>query len=273
MMSTKRQTILRKSVIKIIIYLTTFYLLAVIGGCLMADRIIFHPRPASYRDSDTIIKLPVTETEKIAAVYLRSPTAKFTILYSHGNAEDLGGVFPTLKLFKQHGFSVMAYDYRGYGLSDGKPSEINVYQDAAVALHYLTDKLKIPKNRIIIFGRSLGTGPSVELAAKEPVAGLILQSPFTSTFRVMTKVKLLPFDKFDNIAKIARVKCPVMIIHGQQDHVIPFTHGKTLYNAANKPKIFFPVPEAGHNSVQLFAGEAYWQQIKQFTELINDSKN
>ncbi len=265
----KKQQIIRRAIIKLAIYLITFYLLGSIGSYLIADRIIFHPRPISYRDSDSIIKIKVTKAEKIAAIYLKNPTAKFTILYSHGNAEDLGRIAETLQQLTKHGFSVMAYDYRGYGLSNGQPSEANVYQDANATFNYLTDKLKIPKNRIILFGRSLGSGPAVDLASREAVAGLILESPFTSTVRVATKIKILPFDRFDNIAKIGQVKCPILIFHGTKDAIIPFSHGKQLYAEANNPKIFSPVKGAGHNNVASTAGTAYWQQIDLFIKQLN----
>jgi abhydrolase domain-containing protein 17 len=133
-------------------------------------------------------------------------------------------MLPTLDRLNKWGFSVFAYDYRGYGTSDGSPSENNAYQDADVAYSYLTKELKIPPQQIIIYGQSLGGGAATELAAKHPVAGLILESTFTSAFRVVVPIPILPFDKFTNRDKLSRVRCPVLVMHGEADDVIPLQH-------------------------------------------------
>jgi len=112
---------------------------------------------------------------------------------------------PILERLHKAGFAVFAYDYQGYGTSQGKPSEQNAYRDIDAAYQYLTAQLKLPSERIIVYGRSTGGGPSVDLASCQRVAGLILESTFTSTFRVITRVPLYPFDKFANLSKISSV--------------------------------------------------------------------
>src|SRR5260370_10708902 len=128
---------------------------------------------------------------------------------SHGNAEELGDGHSWHEDLRRAGFSVFAYDYQGYGISQGKPSEHNAYDDEEAAYDYLTRQLQIPPNRIIIYGRSVGTGPAVHLAARKPAAGLILQRPFVSPFRVPTRVPLFPFDKFPKSTDIRPVHCPL----------------------------------------------------------------
>ncbi len=237
-----------------------------------ADSMIFLPQPATYQDTKTILKLSVTQTEQISAVYLPNSQATHTLLYIHGNAEDLGDIHPLLDRLHGWGFSVFAYDYRGYGTSDGNPSERNAYQDADAAYSYLTQQLKIPPEKIIVYGRSVGGGSAVELASRHPVGGLILESTFTSAFRVVVPFPILPFDKFSNLDKLRKVHCPVLVMHGQADQTIPFQHGQRLYDAAPEPKMSLWIAEAGHNDFALVSGERYQQTLVAFQKLVETHK-
>jgi len=231
--------------------------------------LIFQPQPATYSDHSQIIKLTSANGVKISAVYLPNNSAKYTILYSHGNAEDLGDILPVLKDIQNLGFAVFAYDYQGYGTSAGEPSVAKSYQDIDAAYAYLTDRLEILPDRIIVYGRSVGGGPSVDLAVRQPVAGLILESTFVSAFRALTQVPIYPFDRFANLAKINQVNCPVLVMHGRDDRVVRFWHGKALYAAAREPKSFLWVDGAGHNEIMWVAGDRYSQTLKDFAQLLN----
>lgn len=229
---------------------------------------MFVPRAASYRNSPDLLRISVNDRESLSAMYLPNIQATFTILYIHGNAEDLGDIRTDLEKFQQWGFSVFAYDYRGYGLSDGKPNEVNAYQDADAAYHYLTQQLKIPANQIIVYGRSLGGGSAVELATRQPIAGLILQSTFTTAFRVMVPVLIVPFEKFNNLQKLSQVRCPLLVMHGGSDRVVPFQQGQQLYEAAAPPKLFLWEAAAGHNDFMTVAGDRQRRILNSFQELI-----
>lgn len=229
-----------------------------------ADSLIFLPPAASYSDSEDILKIPVTHTEKISAVHLFNPEATHTLLYIHGNAEDLGDIRPQLEALYNWGFSIFAYDYRGYGTSDGTPSEGNAYQDLAAAYGYLTQQLAVPPSQIIAYGRSIGGGSATELAVRYPIAGLVLESTFTSIFRVVVPFPVLPFDKFANLKKIRQINCPVLVMHGRADQIIPFDHGQTLYAAAPEPKAFLWIDNAGHNDFKPVAGERLRQALVSF---------
>src|SRR4029077_4486173 len=163
------------------------YLGLLLVAVFLSDRMIFLPHPSSYRDSAEVLKITTASGKKISAVYLPNPAAKFTLLVSHGNAEDLGDDRDWLDTLRHAGFSVFAYDYEGYGTSEGKPSEKACYEDVAAAYEFLAVDLKTAPDTIIIFGRSVGTGPAAHIAAKRPSAGVILQSPFVSAFRVLTR--------------------------------------------------------------------------------------
>lgn len=175
-----------------------------------------------------------------------------TILYFHGNASHLGdraGIFSALA---SKGFGIVALSYRGYGKSAGSPSEEGLYEDARAAIEFL--KTHASLGQIMLYGESLGTGIAVQMATEYDVAALALQAPYTSVagraaeMYFFLPVHLLIKDRFDSIHKIGKVKAPVLIFHGQNDAVIPVSHGKTLLEAANSPKQAFFMPGVEHNN-------------------------
>jgi len=244
------------------------YLIVFVVALLFSDRLIFQPQRPGYRDSAGILKLNSSNGARISARYLANPNATFTILFSHGNAEDIGDDQVLMDGMRSAGFAVFAYDYQGYGTSEGKPSERRAYKDEDAAYDYLVRTLHTQPNKIIAFGRSLGGGPATDLASHRRVAGLVLESSFTSAFRVLTRVRVLPFDKFDNLGKIKKVDCPVLIIHGTQDSVINLSHGRGLFAAANDPKQALWVEGANHNDVAFVAGSRYGKSLREFADLV-----
>ncbi|MBD2415288.1 alpha/beta hydrolase [Nostoc calcicola FACHB-389] len=233
-----------------------------------ADSMIFLPQPSSYHDSQEIIKFISNDNTKISARYLFNPQADYTILYAHGNAEDLGNIKQTLEQLHAWGFSVLSYDYRGYGTSEGIPTENNAYQDIDSAYNYLTKDLKISPQKIIVWGRSVGGGSAVNLAAQRPVAGLILESTFISAFQVIVPFRILPFDKFSNLDKIKNINCPVLVVHGKLDEIIPFSHGEKLFAAASSPKLSLWIEEASHNDLFWVAGDKYQITLNKFIKVL-----
>lgn len=236
----------------------------------VSDRMIFLPPASSYRARDLPVVLVETEDgASVATLHLPNPEATFTLLYSHGNGEDLGHLAGLLEELRGAGFAVLAYDYRGYGLSrGGAPTADGAYRDQAAVYRYATEELRIPPSRIILYGRSVGSGPAVELATRAPVAGLVIESGFVSAFRVMTGVSLLPFDKFPNLRNLRKVECPVLVIHGTADEVIPLSHGERLFAAAPGPKEALWVEGAHHNDVAWVGGARYQEALRAFAASI-----
>ena len=239
---------------------------------MFSDGLLFPAPPASYTDTAEIIKLTTADGARISAVYLENPQATHTILYSHGNGEDIGLVRFLLEDYRRFGFAVFAYDYRGYGTSKGKPSEAAVYADIDAAYDYLVKERKIAPESIIALGRSLGGGAAVDLAARKPLGGLIMESAFVSAFRVLTQAPLLPFDKFRNLPKMSRARCPVLVIHGAEDEVIAYWHGEKLFAAAPEPKLLLRVEGAHHNDVFEVGGRRYYQALKDFAVLVSKNR-
>jgi fermentation-respiration switch protein FrsA (DUF1100 family) len=244
----------KKLFARMLLIVAALYLGFALFAYFLSDSMIFLPHPSSYKDSPEVIKITTNSGKKISAVYLANPAAKFTFLVSHGNAEDLGDDRYWLEDLRRGGFNVFAYDYEGYGTSEGKPSEAALYEDEAAAYEYLAVNLNTPPDRIIIFGRSVGTGPATYIAAKRPSAGLILQSPFVSAFRVLTRIPLLPFDKFPNHKYIRHVHSPVLVMHSHADSVIAFWHGQKMFDLANEPKQAFWAKTPDHNEMDLVPG-------------------
>ncbi|NET50339.1 MAG: alpha/beta hydrolase [Merismopedia sp. SIO2A8] len=256
-----------KRLIRSLIFIYLFFAAYVF---VAADGMIFLPSSSSYTDTPEIIKIASGQQSQISALYLAAENAPYTILFSHGNAEDLGLIRSTLETLQSLGLSVFAYDYQGYGTSSGKPSERAAYQDIRAAYTYLTETLAIPPEQIIVYGRSVGGGPSTYLAAREAIAALILESTFTSAFRTVVPLPILPFDKFPNDRNLKQFQGPVLIIHGTDDPIIPFTHGEQLLALASGPTQFLAVEGAGHNDVAWVAGDRYPLAIESFVQLVQE---
>ncbi|HEX6371988.1 MAG TPA: alpha/beta hydrolase [Longimicrobium sp.] len=231
---------------------------------LFAERLIFLPPRERYAQTPEILLIPRPGGGSIAAVHLRNPHARYTILFSHGNGEDIGDNTEFLDRMRNAGFDVLAYDYSGYGRSTGRPSERAAYVDADAAYDYLTRVAGVPPERIIAHGRSLGGAVAADLASRRPVAGLVLESTFTTIFRVVRAYPLVPFDRFRTVDKLPRITVPLLVIHGTEDQVVPFWHGRRLYALAPGPKTRLWVQGAGHNDLGWVAGQEYWHALWDF---------
>uniref|UniRef100_A0A6A7G6Z1 Alpha/beta hydrolase domain-containing protein 17B n=1 Tax=Hirondellea gigas TaxID=1518452 RepID=A0A6A7G6Z1_9CRUS len=217
--------------------------------------------------------IPVSKRKRIASFYIRIPKSKQTLLFSHGNATDLGCMREHLiDLAEQLQTSIFSYDYRGYGLSDGKASASNVYQDAECCFDHLITKYELLPKNIIVYGQSLGSAPSIRIAVKHRVGGVILHSPLLSGLRVIRDVpKTHWFDIFPNIDDILHVRSPVFIIHGMRDQEIPHEHGRALAAALSHPYEPWFVEGAGHNNIEILQREMYFHKVRAFIHFVRDS--
>jgi len=242
--------------------------------------------PPSFSGTIEAIKIgPEKKTKHfIAAVIYRISPEKVTnctktLIYSHGNATDIGAMnFMQCVLAKGLKCNVVTYDYAGYGESGGVPMEHNTYRDIDMVYNHVVENVVRDKNEnnIVIYGQSVGSGPSCYICSKKPdVGGLILHSPFMSGMRVLTPSRLLGcLDIFPNIDRIKRVNCPVMIIHGVQDQEVGIHHGKELYEAVPEELRRSPwwVADRGHNDIT--DGRAklveYIERLKSFFNGLDD---
>jgi abhydrolase domain-containing protein 17 len=257
----------RSSPWRVLLLLVAVYALFVAMLPILVASMLYYPQLASGRAPAGTEMVPADGMD-VAVFYLPNPDARYTLWLFHGNAEDLGDLEPFLITLRNAGFAVFAFDYPGYSRSTGRPTEQSLYAASRAARRHLREVLGVPAERTILYGRSLGSGPAVQMATEERNAGLILQSPFVSVFRVVTRWRILPFDQFVNLDKIDRINCPLLIMHGRADEVVPFRHGEALYAKAREPKQALWVPRARHNDFLAVAGPQFWQALRDFPTLI-----
>ncbi|XP_027358199.1 alpha/beta hydrolase domain-containing protein 17C-like isoform X2 [Abrus precatorius] len=184
------------------------------------------------KDNVDVLKLRTRRGNEIVGVYVKYHRPTCTMLYSHGNAADLGQMFELfVELSNRLRLNVMGYDYSGYGQSTGKPTECNTYADIDAAYKCLKEQYGVKDEQLILYGQSVGSGPTLDLASRIPeLRGVVLHSPILSGLRVLYPVKRTYwFDIYKNIDKIGMVKCPVLVIHGTADEVVDVSHGKQLW--------------------------------------------
>lgn len=240
--------------------------MALSTGCI-SGKLMFHPPQPGYSwKSEGVIRLADDATGELAAIWLPNPDATKALLYFHGNAEDIANCKHIFQGLHAAGFSVLAVDYPGFGMSDGKPTESGVYASAEAAYARLTETLNIAPSNIVVLGQSIGSGPACYLAEKhKDIGGLVIQSGFTSAFRVVTRIRVLPIDPFPNLARMDQIECPKLFLHGNRDEVVPYRQGVKLFSAASEPKAMITVDGAGHNDLPYRMGLAkYFATIRDF---------
>ncbi|NQT90161.1 MAG: alpha/beta hydrolase [Candidatus Omnitrophica bacterium] len=209
----------------------------------------------SYEDVD----FEASDGVKLNGWFIPCEHARDTLLFFHGNAGNISHRLEKITVFNKMGLNLFIIDYRGYGKSEGAPSEEGLYKDAEAAYLYLAEQRNISPDHIILYGSSLGGAVAIDLASRYKVKALITEEAFSSV-KDMAK-EIYPFlpsfafqSKFDSVSKIARVKAPKLIIHSVDDEIVPFALGEKLYEAAAPPKEFLKV-KGGHNTVFLDSGE------------------
>jgi hypothetical protein len=197
------------------------------------------------------------------------------VLFFHGNAGNISHRLDTLVFLHELGLAVFMFDYRGYGESEGEPSEAGLYRDAEAVWGYLTETRGIPGREILLFGRSLGGAVAAYLAERHAAMGLVLESTFTSVPEVAEQhypwlpVHSLTRYRYDTAGRLPNIDMPVLIIHSPEDEIIPFSHGQTLYDLAKEPKCFVEI-EGSHNTGIFDSWETYRRGWNEFILYCSD---
>lgn len=248
--------------------LIEIYLCILLWAYLFSDHIAFQPPPTTYKEGNGVYRIATPDGHAIAILALTNPAASQVVLYVHGNAEDIGGVRNIMEEYRSVGFEVYTFDYRGYGISDGKPSTGNAYADISTVYEHLVKQKGIHPDRIILHGRSLGAAVALHLANRRPVGGVIMESAFLTAFRARTQIPVSPIDKMRNDREIHRLQCPILVIHGEDDQTIKTWQGKKLYSLAPEPKFAYWVPNAGHDDVLVSDEAEYWKRLRSFADFV-----
>jgi uncharacterized protein len=248
---------------------------AVWGGlCLLARRSAFFPArypQGRWTEQSRLGAQDVwlqADGNRLHAWWVEVPGATTATLFLHGNAGNLSHRGYAVEAVTAAGSSILVLDYRGYGKSEGSPSEAGLYADAQAAYDWLRGK---GFARLVVHGESLGAAVAVDLASRNKVEGLILEAPFSSgrdmAAAVLPGVGPLVFWGWNSAAKITKVQAPLLLLHGDHDEVVPFRLGQRLFEAAKQPKTFWRAEGAGHNDLALHPGyrrtlEAYFSSIR-----------
>ncbi len=264
---------------------TAVVILFLLGGRLMLEslerQLIYFPTrvrqdaPTPRIPGASVVEevwLETADGERVHALYAEADAGLATLLFFHGNAGNLYDRLDNVAGLVAAGFAVLILDYRGYGKSEGHPSEPGLYEDGWAAYRYLTERRGVDPSRLVLFGRSLGSPVAVELGTREPVGAIILESAFT-TARDLARVHYgwLPgalfralTHEFDSLAKVPRLRAPVLFVHGDADAIVPIEMGRRLHAAAPEPKGWYELQGAGHNDTLLVGGNEYYRFLTDF---------
>jgi fermentation-respiration switch protein FrsA (DUF1100 family) len=240
------------------------------------NRFLFFPtasieqEPADAGLTARELSVPTGDGERLHAWFVEASGARrASVLLCHGNGGNVGDRVEHARLLVDAGFDVLLFDYRGYAQSTGTPSEDGTYRDALAARQALLDQAGVNPGRIVYLGESLGGAVALWLALEHPPAGLVLQSAFTSVrdvaafhYRLLPRV-LVP-DAFPSLRRIERLQCPLLVVHGEADEVVPASHGERLYAVAPEPKSLRTVPGVGHNDLVSLAGDQYAKAVAEW---------
>ena len=266
-------------VVRVALGLALAYAVLALLAWLFQDRLAFPAPRGAVPDPQRLgiangerIELTLPSGTKLVGWYLRANgvargAAAPGLLWFYGNGENIARIWPILREFQPPGAALLVVDYPGYGGSEGRASEPAVYEAADAAFAALAGRPEI--QGVYVYGRSLGSAVAVHTAASHPVAGLILESPFTSA-AAMARLhyglvpRVLLRLKFDNALTIRRVRCPVLIFHGTHDRLVPFAMGQTVAAAATGPVDFVTIPGAGHNDTYDVGADGYRDRLARF---------
>jgi fermentation-respiration switch protein FrsA (DUF1100 family) len=269
-----------------LLHIRHFYLLlslatlaASFSACRMEANFIFFPSATIEQTPRRVgldfedVFFSTRDDVRLNGWFIPHREARSTLIWFHGNAGNISHRVENIKLLHDKvKINIFIFDYRGYGRSEGRVSEEGTYLDGEAALDFVQKRLGAEPKKIILFGRSLGAAVAAEMANRFESQGLILETPFVS-IREMARVVfpflplgLLLHTRYDVREKIQKIKTPLLVLHGDQDEVVPFTQGKMVFDAAPEPKKFFTIAGARHNDTYLVGGEPYFQQLQTFID-------
>ncbi len=269
---------LRQRMMHLFLAVAAGVILAGFGIRLFEDRLVYFPTPfpegfgdpAEYGLELQDVYLETADNVRLHSWFLEKTESSSVLLFFHGNAGNLTDRLDHFSVLSQLRTNILAIDYRGYGRSGGSPDEAGLYRDADAAYRYLTEEKKFDPSRIIIYGNSLGGAVALDLGVRKPLGGLILAGTFTSALEMGHRMLLIPYleyfakTRFNNLAKIARLAAPVLIMHGTEDAVVPYVMASQLFEASLEPKFFYPVEGAAHDGLYMLERKDYLKRLEEF---------
>lgn len=235
------------------------------------DRIPQDAPPPRWAEGAREVWMRASDGVRIHGLWWPEPRMRPVVLFFHGNAQEVYSWSLVRDDLAPLSCRLLLIDYHGYGKSGGEPSEDGLYAAGRAALEWLEGE-GVAISETVIFGKSLGGAVACEVARGLEPAGIVLESTFTSLAAVARN--LFPFapsyephaSAYDSVNKLRDISCPILVIHGDVDMLIPFEEGKALFEAAGEPRELFVVEGAGHNDVSMVAGEAYGRRIREWLD-------
>ncbi len=263
---------------KFAILISALVVFVATGCSSIVNKMAFHPDRVSHIPKE---RLPLGVEEKffdtedgirIQSYFLADNSSEMLAIFFHGNAGNISHRLLDLLQLRQFGLNVLGVGYRGYGKSEGKPSEKGIYLDGEAALKFAISELGFDEENIIVFGRSIGTTVAINTSQERDIAGLILVSPLTSgkdqaKATGLGLVSFLAGSSFNNIDKVENITCPTLVIHGTDDRVIPYRMGVNIYNEIQSKKTMVTIDGAGHNNISTEFQQEYWEAVSSFVKM------
>lgn len=243
------------------------------------NKMLFFPSKIYYADVNHVAGIPKesvhfasSNKNKLEAWYFPVENSRGTVIISHGNAGNISHRVPLIGVLLHQRFSVLAYDYQGYGNSEGEPSIDNICEDGLAAYDYLNTTRAIAPEKIVVYGESLGGGVASHIATHRKVGAIILQSTFSSLPHIAKKKMMLmrlyppflyPKNKLDSAAMLSEQHAPLLIVHGKVDSIIPYSESEVIFEKASEPKQLVGIDSANHNDI-------YGEYIDSFNKVVSN---
>lgn len=264
-----------QSILWVLLSLAIGYFVLLIFMYVLQSQMVYHPqKKLEYTPQDIgllfeDVRFSTEDDLELHGWYIPASNADATVLYFHGNAGNISGRLQTIRLLHDLGLNVFIFDYRGYGGSEGSPSEAGTYKDALAAWDHLTSERGLPSSNIVIMGRSLGGSVAAWIAAQKKPAAVIIESTFTSAPNLGAELyswlpvrHILKYE-YNTLENVKQIEVPFFIAHSVDDEIVPYHHGKELFKAANDPKKFVEL-RGSHGSGFLDTGDRYRQALHEF---------
>ena len=262
-------------VIWILVVITSVYVAFIALIYIVQPKYVYYPERTLSADPSRIglqfesVYFETTDGVRLSGWFVPCKSARGMVLFCHGNAGNISHRLESIEIFHRLGLNIFIFDYRGYGQSEGKPTEQGTYEDASAAWRYLTQQRQVNPNEIIVFGRSLGGAVASWLAQSHSPGALILESTFTSLPDIAASlypylpVRLLLRFKYNTAEYLGKVNCPVLIVHSRDDEIMPFNHGRRLFEMVSEPKKFLEI-SGTHNEGFITSGKDYEKGLNMF---------
>lgn len=278
---TWRRWVVRRMIFWLILAPILVYLGLAVALKVLQHRLVYAPTreweatPEAFHLPYEDLTIRTADGVALSAWFIPHPQPRGTVLLCHGNAGNISHRIETAAMWRELDVSVLLVDYRGYGRSEGRPDEPGTYRDAEAAWAYLTETRNLDPGRVIIHGRSLGGAVAAHLAARHPeAAGVVIESAFASIPKMGARLypvfpewllRRLADHRYDTLASVREVSCPVLVVHGLEDELVPVEQGRLIYEAASEPKSIVEIA-GGHNDAFLVSADEYLSALGEFVD-------